>query len=39
MAESARFFEFVSAELPKVTARWREVRADLDRHAPAASQS
>ena len=38
MAESARYFEFVSAELPKVIARWRQVRAELDGQPAAASQ-
>jgi predicted transcriptional regulator len=30
VAESVRFFEFVSSELPLVIARWRESRAALD---------
>jgi len=30
VAESARFFEFVSSELPLVIGRWRERRAALD---------
>ena len=30
MAESARYFEFVSAELPQVVAKWREYKAALD---------
>jgi predicted transcriptional regulator len=31
LADSVRYFEFVSAELPLVTARWREHKAELDR--------
>lgn len=30
LAESAEYFEFVSAELPRVVARWREHKAGLD---------
>jgi predicted transcriptional regulator len=30
MADSARFFEFVGAELPRVIARWQESQAALD---------
>jgi predicted transcriptional regulator len=33
MAESVRYFEFVSAELPQVVARWQEHKARLDRAA------
>jgi DNA-binding transcriptional regulator GbsR (MarR family) len=33
IAESVRYFEFVSAELPLVIARWREHRAALDGQA------
>lgn len=36
MAESVRYFEFVSAELPQVIARWREHKAALDGHPQAA---
>lgn len=35
MADSVRYFEFVSAELPLVMARWREHKAALDRDAAA----
>jgi DNA-binding transcriptional regulator GbsR (MarR family) len=31
LADSVRYFEFVSAELPLITARWREHKAALDR--------
>jgi DNA-binding transcriptional regulator GbsR (MarR family) len=30
LADSARYFEFISAELPDVRARWRERKAALD---------
>jgi predicted transcriptional regulator len=33
IAESVRYFEFVSAELPPVIARWRERKATLDGEA------
>jgi predicted transcriptional regulator len=33
LADSVRYFEFVSAELPLVIARWREHKAALDRQA------
>jgi predicted transcriptional regulator len=35
VAESVRFFEFVSSELPLVIARWRENQAALDGARPA----
>jgi DNA-binding transcriptional regulator GbsR (MarR family) len=34
LADSVRYFEFVSAELPRVLARWREHNAALDRAGP-----
>jgi predicted transcriptional regulator len=35
LAESAEYFEFVSAELPRVVARWREHKAARDAQAAA----
>jgi len=34
LAESAEYFEFVSAEIPRVVARWREHKAARDAGAP-----
>ena len=34
LAESAEYFEFVSAEIPRVVARWREHKAARDTGAP-----
>jgi DNA-binding transcriptional regulator GbsR (MarR family) len=33
LADSVQYFEFVSAELPRVLARWQEYKAALDRGA------
>jgi hypothetical protein len=33
LAESAEYFEFVSAEIPRVVARWREHKAARDAQA------
>jgi hypothetical protein len=33
LADSVEYFEFVSAELPRVLARWQEHKAALDRAA------
>lgn len=35
LADSVQYFEFVSAELPRVLARWQEHKAALDRAAEA----
>jgi predicted transcriptional regulator len=33
LADSVQYFEFVSAELPRIRARWREYKAAIDRGA------
>jgi len=35
LVDSVQYFEFVSAELPRVLARWQEHKAALERGAPA----
>jgi len=37
LTDSVRYFEFVTAELPLVTSRWREHKARLDRETAARS--
>src|SRR6266566_9219735 len=37
LSDSVQYFEFVSAELPRVLARWQEHKAALDRAAEAGS--
>jgi DNA-binding transcriptional regulator GbsR (MarR family) len=39
LADSVQYFEFVSAELPRVLARWQQHKAALDRAAEAGSQT
>ncbi len=39
LADSVQYFEFVSAELPRVLARWQEHKAALDRAADAAGNA